>query len=101
MVGEVDLTGESHHSMEYPATKVAGHEAESIVAMQDRTCVEAQVFDTYFFKPPRKFHSRRFYRNPLVMQDKAKDIKSRCRGWFAEDSRFVHEQTQCIVLCHL
>ena len=101
MVGEIYLTRESHHAVEYPAAEVAGHETESVVAVQNRTGVEAKVLDADFLKPAYKLHLRRFYRKTLVVQDTPKDIKPRCRGWFAKDSRFVHEQTQCVSLCHL
>ena len=101
MVGEIYLTRESHHTVEYPAAEVAGHETESVVAVQNGAGVEAKVLDADFLKPAYKLHLRRFYRKTLVVQDKPKDIKPRCRGWFAKDSRFVHEQTQCVALCHL
>ena len=100
MVGETYLTREGHHAVEYPAAQVAGHEAESVVAVQNGADVEAQVLDADFLKPAYKLHRRRFYRKTLVVQDKPKNVKPRCRGWFAKDSRFVHEQTQCSALSH-
>ena len=101
MVGEVYLTRESHHAVEYPAAQVAGHEAESVVAVQNGSGVEAQVLDADFLKPACKLHRRRFYRKPLVVHDKSKNVEPRCRGWFAKDSGLVHEQTQCVALRHL
>ena len=101
MVGETYLTREGHHAVEYPAAQVACHETESVVAVQNGAGVEAQVLDADFLKSAYKFLRRRFYRKTLVVQDKPKYIKPRCRGWFAKDSRFVHEQTQCVALCHL
>ena len=62
--------------------------------------MEAQVFDSDFLKPPRKLCGSRFNRNPLVVQDKAKYVKTRRRGRFAKDARFVYEQTQCITSFH-
>ena len=101
MVGKAYLTREGHHAVEYPAAQVEGHEAESVVAVQNGAGVEAQVLDADFLKSEYKLHRRRFYRKTLVVQGKPKNIKPRCRGWFAKDSRFVHEQTQCVALCHL
>ena len=101
MVGEIYLTREGHHTMEYATAEVAGHESESVVAVQNGASVEAQVLDANFLKSAYKLHLRRFYRKPLVVKDKSKNVEARCRGWFAKDSRFVYEQTQCVVLCHL
>ena len=100
VVGEVDLAGESHHAMEYPSAEVAGHETESVVAVQNGAGVEAKILDADSLKSACKFHRCRFYRKTLVVQDKPKNVEPRCRGWFAKDSRFVHEQTQCSALSH-
>ena len=50
MVGKAYLTREGHHAVEYPAAQVAGHEAESVVAVQNGADVEAQVLDADFLK---------------------------------------------------
>ena len=62
--------------------------------------VEAKILDADSLKSACKFHRCRFYRKTLVVQDKPKNVEPRCRGWFAKDSRFVHEQTQCSALSH-
>ena len=100
MVREIYLAGESHHAMEYSTAEIASHETESIVTAQDGPGMETQILDADFLKPSRKLCSSRFNRNPLVMQDKSKYVKTRCRGRFAKDSRFVHKQTQCVTLSH-
>ena len=100
VVGEVNLPSKSHHAMEYPAAKIVGHETESVVAAQNGAGMETQVFDPDFLKPSRKLCGGRFNRNALVVQDKSKYVKTRCRGRFAKDARFVYEQTQCIVSFH-
>jgi len=99
-VGKVYLSCKSHHTMEYPAAEIVGHETESVVAAQNGAGMETQVFDSDSLKPSRKLCGGRCNRNALVVQDESKYVKTRCRGRFAKDPRFVHEQTQCIVSFH-
>ena len=94
MIPVFDFAGKSHHARKDAASQLAAQHGIVLLAANERPCVKAMSFKTYFAVRAFKKGNVFGYVNGLIMEHHPDNVETGFSIGNAEVSRFVHEYAQ-------